>query len=494
MGLLPFEWMGDVGDLSNKWADLSDAWREQYAKYAVHWRYYSGYKLQEKVEDPTSTDPPLLYPVKMNLVKLLCQTQADAIWGDWDEFPFTLNVSSSSLDDLTETDERHIKRMKRFFHFVFLESNFATRLWEIGLDMQRYGGGVVRVARDTSKRFGVRLDRVPVHSFYPVWSPDNPDDLIEATVVERITPEAAKRIYGVTVEADAIRVETWTKTTYRNEINGKVVSQYSGTNKWNKVPFVYIPRLRSDGYFGESLTDDIMGAQDELNMRVADVGDWITYGAHPLKYGYNLPRDIDDPKKFPFAPDALWDLGKTLPGQEPPHLALLEAENPIPEGAHRHIEFVLDWARHGGYSPAIAFGEDEGSQRSGVTLVIRMWPLTRAVKRSRNYLSGGIANVLDLIVRVAEPFLQDSKDVMSTFRDSIVHPNFAPILPRDRAEIVNEVVQRSSTSPKTISQERGMEMLGETDIEREQQRIEEQTKDLIPQRGTDEEAEDRVAD
>jgi len=287
----------------------------------------------------------------------------------------------------------------------------------------RFGGTVLRVAKDHRREYGVRLERVPVASFYPVWSPDSYDDLIEAWIVTEIDAKAARAYFGIETQADPVRrVEHWTRDRYENWVDGKKIVRFSGEHRLKRIPFVYVPRLRSDSFYGEALTQDIMTVQDELNMRVADVGEAITYNAHPTKYGYNLPKDINDRTKFPFAPDRLWNLGNTLPGADPPTLNTLESKNPVPEAAFSHINFVYDWARMAGYSPPVAFGEDEGSQRSGATLQLRMWPLTRAIRRTRLYWKPAISQIIQLIMAIneANASKNDPREIQETYQQVIV--------------------------------------------------------------------------
>ena len=125
------------------------------------------------------------------------------------------------------------------------------------------------------------------------------------------------------------------------------------------MPFVYIPRLRSTNWWGDSLSEDIIPAQDELNMRVADIGESINYNAHPTRWGTNLPRAFNA-KNFPLGPNAFWDLGRNL-GNLEPKIGLLETRDPAPEGVFKYVNFLYDWSRTSSFAPPISFGEDEGS-------------------------------------------------------------------------------------------------------------------------------------
>ncbi len=466
-------WLGDLNLGQTGQIDGPDDWFKQYYRYVDYAKYYSGEVLKERVEQSGEADPPLLFPVGMNLVKLMCHTQADSLWGEWEDRILHLQALARDQD----VDPLRIQRLTRYLYAILDENATESRLWECGLDQMRFGGAVLRVARDPRREYGVRLERVPVASFYPVWSPDSFDDLLEVWIVTLINAKSARAYFGIDTQADPVtRVEHWTRDRYENWVDAKKIDRFSGPHRLNRIPFVYVPRLRSDGFYGEALTADITAVQDELNMRVADVGEAITYNAHPIKYGHNLPKDINDREKFPFAPDRLWNLGNSLPGTEPPTLSTLESKNPVPEAAFHHINFVYDWARMAGYSPPVAFGEDEGSQRSGATLQLRMWPLTRAIRRTRLYWKPALLQVVQLIMSINEANGSKTapKEILDTYRQVIVDVDFAPILPRERAELVNEVALRAQTDPASISQEGALELLGVRDPQHELERIKEQ--------------------
>lgn len=468
-------WYADLANTLNETDAPVDDWMHQSQIYARCYRYYAGVQLSERSSKPDTDEPPLLYPVRLNLVKMLCHTQADALWGEWDERMATFIVDPGRVKDgITDEDMALAGALKRHLDRVYDIAAMNRILWESGLDQSRYGGSVLKIAPAPQGLTGIRIERIPVQSFLPVWNPDDLDDLLEAYVVTQINQRVAKLRYGIDTDRQfVLRVEHWTKATYETRIDNKVISKYSGKNPWGIIPLVYTPRLRSDSYFGEPLIDDIYGVQDELNSRVADIGDALNYNTHPLRWGYNLPSDIDNPQKYPYGPDQLWDLGRVLAGQEPPHLEALELKHPVPDAAFKYIDFVYDWGRHASYAPPIVFGVDEGSQRSGATLTIRFWQLVRAVKRSRIYNRAALSRMIEIVMAITEKNFPSKfdKSLFKTYRDFGTIVEFSPILPRDRTEIVDEMVKRFSTSPPSVSLARALEELGERDPVGEEKRI-----------------------
>jgi hypothetical protein len=233
-------------------------------------------------------------------------------------------------------------------------------------------------------------------------------------------------------------------------------------NPWGAIPFVYIPRMRTLDWWGESLAEDIYAPQDEINMRLADAGEALNVHSHPVMHGTNLPRDFNS-KNFPLHPSAMWDLGRTRAGGDKPEVGLLESENPVAQATFEYIKFLYDWTRTASSAPPIAFGEDNGGgQRSGVTLEIRLWPLLKAMRRSRGYLTAGFLQALQVTGQILKQ--KQFRDIPAGVIDRLVRrqvlPAYNPILPRDQSAIVDEVVKLLSTNPPAISMESAQIALG----------------------------------
>ena len=147
-----------------------------------------------------------------------------------------------------------------------------------------------------------------------------------------MTREQAHARYGYDGDKERVlRVEHWTQRFYTNHLDGKEITGYSGINPWGFVPFVYMPRIRTDNWWGDPLTPDLIAPQNELNARIADIGEAINYNAHPTRWGINLPRSfkVDN---FPLGPNAFWDLGRSIGSMPEPKVGVLEIKNPVPDG------------------------------------------------------------------------------------------------------------------------------------------------------------------
>ncbi len=432
-------------------------WDAEIMRLERYWYYYSGEVLKEQIDTEVTmgTEVPLVFPVGLNLTKMLCNAQADTIFGEWEDQPVRFGVK---LQDEIEDPDRAASNL---LADILEVSEAATFLWEIALDREIFGGAAFKV-QPIKEYPHIKWTRIPRESFFPIWNPNDINDLLEVYIKIGMSADQAKALYNYDSDKDVVyKVEHWTKKKYDSYIDGKRLSDKSGLNPWGVIPFVYIPRLRSASWFGDALTEDVIPAQDELNMRVADIGDAINYNAHPTRWGLNLPRDFNA-DNYPLGPNSFWNIGRTIGSSPPPEVGVLEVKSAVQPGVFTHLEFVYDWVRFSSFMPPIAFGQDQGSQRSGDTLEIRMWPLLKLARRSRSYMSVGLKRG----ARISALILQQKawSDVpirpLNHILQGRIIPQYSDILPRDQQRAVDEVVKLSSTTPRHISSQTAQQLLG----------------------------------
>ena len=397
---------------------------------------------------------------------MLAIAQADALFGEWEED--IIRFKSRQDEEENTASDSAIKLLSA----MMSGSKVQTKFWEAGLDREVYGGTAFKIGFNLAIPWPhIEISKLSPDGFYPVWNPDDIDDLLEVWMVSKITKEQAFQLYGIKTDEDYVpRVEYWNKKKYEFWVGGKRIDAFSGVNPYGLVPFVYIPRLRTSHWYGDAITPEIISVQDELNMRVADIGEALNYNSHPIRYGTNLPRNFNA-DNYPLGPRAMWDLGRVIGNSTEPKVGLLEADNPIPERSLDFIKFIYDWSRTSAFAPPIAFGEDPGGgQRSGRTLEIRMWPLLRATRRSRGYMGNGIRRMCFIAARILQQKNLDSvsSHALTRIIDGIIVPDFWPIMPKDEAAIVDRVVKLMSTPVPTISLETATTVLGygPTEVER----------------------------
>jgi hypothetical protein len=145
----------------------------------------------------------------------------------------------------------------------------------------------------------------------------------------------------------------------------------------------------------------------------------------------------------------------TPPGSDPPEMGRMDT--PTTSGSiHSELpKSLMDLILKEGSVPAVAFGEDQGSQRSAMTLAFRMWPLTSHIRRERAMWTEGFKRVNALIVKlaVANKLLpQEALKLLPVVK-------WYSITPRDRLDLVNEMVLRKQAG--LISTKHALIMLGQ---------------------------------
>lgn len=450
----------DFSDLADGVSsEMRNAWEGEIINRARYRRYFDGSIFKEKVPSvvPNDEEAPELYPVGVNLARMLCLAQADALWGEWEESIVSLEPRQD-----TEVRESH-KDASELVRQILSSSNANSMLWEVGLDGNIFGGSAIKIAPVPALPGHILWSKVPIDSFFPVWDPEDEDDFLEVYVTIPMTRDQARIKYHIDSDKDIVwRVEHWTRHYYENRVDGKRIDNFSGQNPWGVVPFAYAPRMRTTHWWGDSLVEEVARVHDELNMRLADLGEAINYNAHPVRYGINLPRSFST-KNYPIGPNVLWDLGRTI-GQSPaPEVGILEAKNPIPQGTFEYINFLYDWGRTASFTPAVALGEDTGGgQRSGITVELRMTSLVRAIRRHRAYMETFLKRAIKIsgIILAQSQYSDTPKRALKHLIDGDLAIHYAPIMPRDQAAIVDEVVKLNATNPPHISLETAVKKLG----------------------------------
>jgi hypothetical protein len=473
-----FPLVPEVPPISNEFTDLGFAnispnvratWMAVRMDHARAVQYYNGLVFEKKIDieggDPANS--PLMYPVQLNLVKMLINAMTDSFIGEMEDTDDA--VMFSPAPDVPSTDK--VKKTMAFCSDIVRQSHGQQWLWECGFDRNLYGGCAVRVLPAFNLSSRVRWQRIPIDAFYPIFDPEDPNKVIECYISNYLFPEQARQKYGWTGETTAgyvKRTEHWTRSEYHTYIDDKEVSNYSGVNPWGVVPFVYIPSKRSTTIFGESLAKDLYAPQDEINMRIADAGEALNYNMHPTRWGMNLPNSFKA-KNFPVAADAMWDLGRSTNKDMKPEVGILEVKQSVPPELFNYVKFLYDWSRTAAGTPPIAYGEDNGGgQRSGATLEIRLWPLLKTMRTSRSYFADGIRQLMDITGTVLK---QKKFDDIPAYMPEMmsngeVSPRFHRIMPRDQAAAVDEVVKLMSVkSGPQISMETAQEVLGRSTAE-----------------------------
>lgn len=423
-------------------------WSAQHGKYATWRRYFLGHNLDETVGEGKHAAQK--YPVKLNFCRNIALLNAFAMLGEWDERVFSW--SSHSFDDKEKPDrDGGLTYLDRLAHASWLNSRYVRQL----LTLQVFGGMVwgLRQRPDLPTRAVWTL--LSPEIFYPVFSSLD-GDLIEARIKTQISGVEAQRVYNVRPKAPVLQYEeVWTKQSYRVLIDNETVRR--GPTPAGVIPFCYIPRTNIAGEpYGESAFADILGLQDELNLRVGDIGDGIAKETHKDVYVSNVPGGARGITRY----GRFVDLGMGM-GNNAPDVHEVD-RGVVPTGSFDLVKVLVDFTRHSAMTPAVAYGEDEGSQRSSMTLVVRMWPMLRQAKANRALVVDALSDFADKTFRVAR-----AAGLSIDTGNRLYRPDLPPLLPKDREQTVNEVATLwNGGQAPLISPERALDVLDVPEDER----------------------------
>jgi hypothetical protein len=451
---------------------------ERIRTYEEQREWYSGDALDEtKTRSGKKVE---LYPVKINPLRAGVQKHTFALFGEVEEDDQPL--VSPKMIFTTDRQKELAEQAEEILKQVWWESNGRSIQWQNGALSQVYGGCVFKLSYDpfdTLRSIPIRID-IP-HPKYFIGKPASSDmyRLREAWVVKPVSQDEArengyKGAFNSQHDVPWL-IEHWTNLRYNAWINEQPVQRYNGTqwfdvtdgvNPFGFVPIVYIPHIRIDGFYGENMYDHVRGIIRELNLRVADFGDAVNTDAH----AYMGMRNVQgSPDVVTLAPNLnAINLGNALAlagNESVPDLWDLRKER-ASEAMATLVDALFNQYRRDAFVPKVADGEDEGSQRSGLTLAMRMLSLLWHTQSERVFWTSG----LNLINRMALRMLSIKESASTGI--SIEHAalrmrqDWSPVLPRDREMLVNEVVSRMGAnlgSPRTL-----LEILGDVqDVDQE---------------------------
>jgi len=454
------------------------SWSEQRDKYIEFDRYFYGDVFDDVIQQTTTDDseaPTLLYPLKINLVKMMVMTHTQMMMGQWEERVLDFQVKQKKRGPRLDLWAENAKAL---ITDVWDENDQNGLLMEGILACMLYGGTVYKVVSDYHLYNRVRIDHILPRYFLPRYHPFDPKRMMEVYIEVEMDIVDAMLAYNYKPKNQPAQGDTvyyrehWTEEHYEVTVGGNndnaeegVQVLHQGANPYGFVPFIYIPRIRPPGeFYGLAVCEDIMGIQDETNMRMADIGDRINYSSHPIWIVKNF---YGDESELVLAPDEIINLGASLGGMDPSFEMVAPAGEP--PSTFKYLNMCLDLAKRGAMSPPIAFGEDQGSQRSALTLEFRMWPLIQQAKWARANWTSALERLHDMImrIRVTKDALEKRGEDDTIKPAALKHrvlPKWQPVLPRDRKEEVEEVLEAWSRGEMpTISLEAAVGILAFTE-------------------------------
>ena len=434
-------------------------WAERAALHDVYNRMITGELLDEK--DKRDNSP--LYPLKINVWDFICTLHAYMSTGAEDN-------ARPAIVFHSEESDRARKRADRYTDWVNdALSESAIDWFSLFYNMNVYGAAPLVMRYDQSKRYNpIWFEMVSTPNFYPIL--DSAGRVIAFFIARQISHAEAKLRYGVTVDSVTLPtyIEYWDPPRFEVRINDTPAyypdgsTTIRGKNPFGFAPAVYIPHLRKRSLYGDSQLWRTEELVKEFNARVADISYNIYDDANVGFWGYN----IESTKIKKIGGKRVIDLGRYLDGKLIPNISALGMQHAIKEGSD-FVDQLWNLILHISDIPQIALGVDEGSQRSSLTLRARFWMLESHCHVERN-------NATEQLIRLARMVVSARRvlgyPVATTGREPVVSCTWPGMLPQDRVELVNEIIQRRAS--QLISKQHAIEMFGDTeDIEAELQRI-----------------------
>jgi len=444
------------------------------ARAAEAERWFTGQALTEK---SSQGDQIELYPLKINPIFGTVVKHAAMLFGDPEDDGRSLVYSKIVARDQSLKDSAKIA--EETLNDVWFENHGRSLMMQGGILSQIYGGCVFKatyVPWETDREIPIRIELLNPKCFVGIADGSDNFRLLAAWVIRKISLEEAIQWGYVGSDDYVYYVEHWTRQYYKIWIDGKPATwtgggetvQLGGDNPFGFVPMVYIPHLRATDFYGINAFDQLKGEVTELNLRFGDYGDAVNDDAH----SYTAMRNVNGSPQVRRIAEGLpvIDLGSApnISGQEP-QPDLFEIRKQRANTAMRDlVHEVYAQYRRDSFVPAVAEGEDEGSQRSSLTLATRFWPLTSHLFQERIFWTDGL-NVFQRYLLLMM-FKQKLAGITQDMLGMRMKQKWANMLPRDREVDVQEWVSRASGRLGSI--ETLLELTGDIEnIEEEKAKI-----------------------
>jgi len=426
-----------------------------------------------------------LYPMRINPIQGTVLKHAYTLMGEVEDDGRPLILTKMIT---RSSDELEIAKVaEEAINTIWWESMGRALMIENAILAQIYGGCVFKasfVPGDKERSIPVRIDRVRADEFIGYPEADN-YRLSEAWIVRIIDAQQA-RLLGYKPDMDEEEfyyTEHWTRDSYIVRVNDQVAiskldgnpRRQEGANDFGFVPIVYIPHVRAGYFLGMNVIDNLIGQVKELNRVFGDYGDAVNDDSHPIIAFRNVTGNIVMTKITSWL-EAL-NLGNTqnIVGSEP-EPDMWEVRTPRASAAMQELIREV-WSQYQRDSdvPPVAYGEDEGSQRSSLTLTTRFWPLISHTGIERYYWTSGLDIFQRYLLKIME--IKKLAEITAKHAAFRMKHRWAPQLPRDREVDVQEWVARTGSDLGSV--DLMLELAGDVeDVEFEKKRMLEWKKKL----------------
>jgi hypothetical protein len=475
------------------------------AHYSPLIQWFDGIPLNAQLVDSQTGETIDRYPIKLNPIPGTCQKHAAVLLGntlesiregglpiqfvpksDLDEpdGPEDMTAEQPEMDEMGRPkppplvkpkpkkqpkSEKVVEAIRKAFEYAGGGAMFA----DSAVSSQYLGGSVWKVKFDKDNEdYPIQVNNVDPTEFLGIPKGGNHWEFHEAWFVREISIYDAKaRGYAWNgMDEQFFYLEHWTNEDIEVLINEQTIQKEP--NVFGVIPFVYIPHVRIRSFIGKSIiTETVKGLIKEWNLRFGDVGDAVSDDAHAILAVRGVRGNLATTKLSDGR--VVVNLGSKsgLSNSETdPDMIAIKTQvtsepmiklNQMLEGQYRKE------VNH----PAVADGEDEGSQRSAATLTVRMWPLISHVEIERINWTVGMLKLAKIILRFyavksVDGITEDEIEAGFTIK-------WSSSLPRDREALITELAVRKKNGMSSLHHL--LNLLGDVeDIDKEIQMIEDE--------------------
>ena len=216
-------------------------------------------------------------------------------------------------------------------------------------------------------------------------------------------------------------------------------------NPFGFVPFVYIPHIPSNGFFGVPLAEwaGAVDLAEEYNERLANIGDIVRQNSYPFGVLKSHPTGkLKSPFRMWKDGPTVIDLGPGLPGEKAPELDWFDPSE-VTAGTMTYLDTSRRNCAWPWRSRRWPWARTRAASAARLTLLARMFPMKSHVAHRALAVDVGDGGSQPHGPADGAKSSAWASWTTWTWRAVTITPNWAPMLPRDRAELVNELVQRA---------------------------------------------------
>jgi hypothetical protein len=428
----------------------------------------------------------------INYFKQIVDKHTSYLGGQWKDRLFQWRVTPIGKEEMTpaEVEEatQYGRKIKRSLDRIYDENQGNITFWQASKNGGLYGDSVLEIRYEERER-RIVIESVLPEYFHAMWEISNMQNLEEVIIAYPIDRVMALERYGTAgndqfIGYQAINphylpgigvlwkrwsttsTQVWVDDTNVLNMNNPYMPEFKGNLYPGIIPFIHIPNMQGGSeYFGYGDAEGVLLLQDELNRRLADMGDIVNSHAHPI---VTLTKFTGDTQDLPVGPDAVWDLGREGVAD------VLKGMGPSPDMIAYYQE-VKTTMHETASMPEAAYGTKRSGQshNSGTQQAMAMMPVVERSREKRIRWHAGLkrmAKMIFYLLDVRDPALLESQGL--DYKRILLYniePVFADILPKDELQNVNEAVALYANGLRSL--ERALEKLGEDDVASEILRI-----------------------